>query len=205
MMTISHVSATYTYIAGYEPQTDVTQHNRIDLDLYEIMDEHLPSPVGVSLSSCTGQQCNWGGNTNDMSSPTVGNCGGDSQAADCDTAYDIYRYGKHSNKTSTLRSLYAMGSKTKSSGNNPTLDVDMVDNAAVSIMNSYWNSKLGSQNMWSTDILEAAFGGTTIGDLDFATVGWDFRREVIQKGILYLNVFPYIVCRFYSLSLSLSL
>ena len=42
MMAISHVSATYTYIAGYEPQSDVMQHNRIDLDLEEIMSTHLP-------------------------------------------------------------------------------------------------------------------------------------------------------------------
>ena len=78
-----------------------------------------------------------------------------------------------------------------------SVDVDMVDNPAVSVMNSYWNSKLGTQNVWATDILEAAFQGTTIGDLNMATVGWDFRREIIQKGILYLNVFPYIVRIFF--------
>ena len=195
MMAISHVSATYTYIAGYEPQSDVMQHNRIDLDLEEIMSTHLPVNTGVLLSSCTGQECNWGGNTDNLTAPTVGagNCGGDTQAGDCNTAYDIYRYGKYSNKTTTLRSLYAMGTKTKSSGNDASVDVDMVDNPAVSVMNSYWNSKLGTQNVWATDILEAAFQGTTIGDLNMATVGWDFRREIIQKGILYLNVFPYIV------------
>ena len=195
MMAISHVSATYTYIAGYEPQSDVLQHNRIDLDLDEIMSSHLPGNTGVLLSSCTGQECNWGGNTDNLTAPTVGagNCGGDTQAGDCNTAYDIYRYGKYSNKTTTLRSLYAMGTKTKSSGNDASVDVDMVDNPAISVMNSYWNSILGTQTTWATDILEAAFQGTTIGDLNMATVGWDFRREIIQKGILYLNVFPYIV------------
>ena len=50
MMAISHVSATYTYIAGYEPQSDVLQHNRIDLDLDEIVSSHLPGNTGVLLS-----------------------------------------------------------------------------------------------------------------------------------------------------------
>lgn len=180
-------TATYTYIAGYEPQSDVVEHSKIDLDLQEIVNR-MPSNVGVDLNACSGQHCNWGGNTNTMNAPSNGPC------QHCVTAYDIYRYGKHSNKTSTKRTLYGMGSKQKSSGNSATVDVDMVNNPAIKIMNSYWNDKLGgTQNMWAQDILEAAFQGTTIGDVDFSSVGWDFRREVIQKGILYLNVYPYIV------------
>jgi hypothetical protein len=30
-------------------------------------------------------------------------------------------------------------------------------------------------------------------DLNFGTVGRDFRKEAIQKGIVYLNVFPYVI------------
>jgi hypothetical protein len=194
MALTTSVSATYTYIAGYEPQSDVVEHSNIDLDLEEII-SNLPKPTNVAhdLNTCSGQTCNWGGNTDTLAAPSNGGCGGNTQLADCTTAYDIYRYGKHSNKTSTLRTLYGMGTKTKSSGNSATVDVDMVHNPAVAMMNSYWNSKLGTQNVWAQDILEAAFEGTTIGDLNFSTVGWDFRREVIQKGILYLNVYPYIV------------
>ena len=185
-------TATYTYIAGYEPQSDVVEHSKIDLDLQEIVNR-MPSNVGVDLNACSGQHCNWGGNTNTMNAPSNGRC------QHCVTAYDIYRYGKHSNKTSTKRTLYGMGSKQKSSGNSATVDVDMVNNPAIKIMNSYWNDKLGgTQNMWAQDILEAAFQGTTIGDVDFSSVGWDFRREVIQKGILYLNVYPYIVRKSYT-------
>lgn len=194
LRTIS-IHATYTYIAGYEPRSDVIQHSRIDLDLADVISK-LPSNVNIELSECTGQQCNWGGNTNDMEAPLYGICGGATQQSDCIEAYDIYLSGKYSNKSNTLRTLYAMGSKSKTSNNNPSTDIDMENNPFVEIMNTYWNSKLGATSIdenWSRDILEAAFEGESLGPLNFGTVGWDFRREVIQKGILYLNVFPYII------------
>ena len=42
-------------------------------------------------------------------------------------------------------------------------------------------------------MVKAAFNGTSIGDLNFGTVGRDFRIEAIQKGIVYLNIFPYVI------------
>ena len=45
-------------------------------------------------------------------------------------------------------------------------------------------------------MIKAAFDGTTVtgnSDLNFGTVGRDFRKEAIQKGIVYLNVFPYVI------------
>merc|ERR1712159_854922 len=45
-------------------------------------------------------------------------------------------------------------------------------------------------------MVKAAFDGTTVtgnADLNFGTVGRDFRKEAIQKGIVYLNVFPYVI------------
>ena len=48
-------------------------------------------------------------------------------------------------------------------------------------------------------MVKAAFDGTTVSggtgntDLNFGTVGRDFRKEATQKGIVYLNVFPYVI------------
>merc|ERR1711927_96957 len=47
--------------------------------------------------------------------------------------------------------------------------------------------------MGGEEIVDAAFKGTAIGDIDFSKVGWDFRKETIGKGIVYLNVFPYVI------------
>merc|ERR1712162_1323 len=47
--------------------------------------------------------------------------------------------------------------------------------------------------MGGEQIIDAAFKGTAIGDIDFSKVGWDFRKETIGKGIVYLNVFPYVI------------
>merc|ERR1712086_765614 len=44
--------------------------------------------------------------------------------------------------------------------------------------------------------IKAAFEGTKVGTnthLDFSTVGRDFRKEAIQKGIVYTNIFPYVI------------
>ena len=45
-------------------------------------------------------------------------------------------------------------------------------------------------------MIKAAFEGTKVGTnthLDFSTVGRDFRQEAIQKGIVYANIFPYVI------------
>merc|ERR1711920_738287 len=63
----------------------------------------------------------------------------------------------------------------------------------IKVMNEYWESMGLNKYTWGYDIIEAAFLGNTWGDINFGTVGDDFRREVIQKGIVYLNVFPYVI------------
>ena len=42
-------------------------------------------------------------------------------------------------------------------------------------------------------MVHAAFDGSMIGDINFETVGRTFRKEAIQKGILYMNIFPYVI------------
>jgi hypothetical protein len=44
-------------------------------------------------------------------------------------------------------------------------------------------------------MIKAAFDGTKVGTnthLDFSTVSRDFRKEAIQKGVVYTNIFPYV-------------
>ena len=62
-------------------------------------------------------------------------------------------------------------------------------------MNSYWQSKGLDASTWGLHIIEAAFKGDTIpgSTFNFGLVGMDFRKEVIQKGIVYLNIFPYVI------------
>merc|ERR1712086_1124441 len=50
--------------------------------------------------------------------------------------------------------------------------------------------------MGGEQMIKAAFEGTKVGTnthLDFSTVGRDFRKEAIQKGIVYTNIFPYVI------------
>ena len=42
-------------------------------------------------------------------------------------------------------------------------------------------------------MVHAAFDGSMIGNINFGTVGRTFRKEAIQKGILYMNIFPYVI------------
>ena len=42
----------YTYIAGYEPQSDVVQHSRIDLDVDKIINS-LPAKNSGGINDCT--------------------------------------------------------------------------------------------------------------------------------------------------------
>merc|ERR1719334_1072106 len=61
-------------------------------------------------------------------------------------------------------------------------------------MNEYWASKGLNKYTWGYDIVNASFHGDMIGDLiNMATVGDYFRKEVIQKGIVYLNIYPYVI------------
>ena len=60
-------------------------------------------------------------------------------------------------------------------------------------MNAYWKSKNLNEFTWGYDMINAAFEGTQIGDLNFGTVGRTFRKEAIKKGLIYLNVYPYAI------------
>ena len=42
-------------------------------------------------------------------------------------------------------------------------------------------------------MVHAAFDGSMLGNIHFGTVGRTFRKEAIQKGILYMNIFPYVI------------
>ena len=200
-------NASYVYIAGYEPQSNVTKHNALDLDLRDIM-AGLPSLNGQSGTTCGGNDCKWG-----SSIGPIETCGGhagttlDASAA-CQTSYAVWRYGKHSLKSSSVRSFWGFADGISGSGklSGTTTPVGSHQNAFIARMNAYWMSKgVGPDSSgpdWAKDIIQAAFDGTPIanaatgsGDVfNFATVGMDFRREVIQKGISYLNAFPYVIC-----------
>jgi len=111
-------------------------------------------------------------------------------------AYDIWLNGQHSDKgvKKGIRKIsgFASGAAAKSSGHG----VDYKDNKYITIMNKYWKSKGLDEHTWGYDMIKAAFDGTIVtgnSDLNFGTVGRDFRKEAIQKGIVYLNVFPYVI------------
>jgi hypothetical protein len=207
LSTLAHTaSATYIYIAGYEPQSNVTKHNSLDLDLKDIM-AGLPKSNGQQGTSCTGDDCKWG-----SAIGPVETCSGHSGAtldtsSACQTSYAIWRYGKNSLKSSEVRSFWGFadgisGAGKNSGTNNP---VGSHENQFIGRMNAYWKSKgVGPDSSgpdWAKDIIQAAFDGTPIthkttskGNVfNFATVGMDFRKEVIQKGISYLNAFPYVI------------
>jgi len=169
---------TYTYIAGYEPQSDVVQHSRIDLDVQAII-SLLPSADGGDLSDCSGTYCDWDSTYHD----------------DIMAAWDIWENGKYSAKNGSNRSIggFSKGAETKSSGNNMETDVDYKDNGYISVMNEYWFGKGLDPYTWGYDIINATFYGDQIGIIDMSQVGDDFRREVIQKGIVYFNIFPYVI------------
>jgi hypothetical protein len=118
------------------------------------------------------------------------------------TPYDVWTAGEFSTKSSGKRSIrgFASGAADKSScsvSKDPCIknatDVDYKDNGFISVMNAYWLKKGLNQFTWGEQIVDAAFKGTAIGDIDFSKVGWDFRKETIGKGIVYLNVFPYVI------------
>jgi len=169
---------TYTYIAGYEPQSDVVQHARIDLDVQAIINL-LPLADGGDLSDCSGTHCDWDS----------------AYRNEIMDAWYIWENGKYSAKSGSNRSIggFSKGAESKSSGNNMETDVDYKDNAYISVMNAYWLDKGLNAYTWGYDIINATFHGNQIGIIDMSLVGDDFRREVIQKGIVYFNVFPYVI------------
>merc|ERR1712091_733701 len=176
---ITQALATYTYIAGYEPASDVIQHSRIDLDVDSIING-LPGKNSGDINDCTGNNCNYDGTA---------------LSGEAGDSYSVWTNGKFSRSGSNLRKIrvFASGAATKSSGNVAATDVDYKDNGFISVMNAYWKKKGLNEFTWGEQIVDAAFKGTAIGDVDFSTVGWDFRKETIGKGIVYLNVIPYVI------------
>lgn len=202
------VTATYNYIAGYEPGSDVDKHNMIDLDVRDIQ-AGLPKTNGGVLNACADNLCKWD-KTNEMypaawdtacvhsdtSDPVVPN-----STAECQTPFGIWNKGKNSLKSDAVRSIGAgfaggIGSKRSEKGNAKVpFGTSAANNPFISTMNSYWQSKGLDASTWGLDIIEAAFKGDTIpgSTFNFGSVGMDFRKEVIQKGIVYLNIFPYVI------------
>ena len=124
--------ATFPYLGGYEPLTNVTEHSEIDLDLFNIK-ENLGETCGASCllgatcpatsSAADGTGCGYDGS--DMEFPSGSTCqwGGDKvlDSGTCDdtsNAYDIWLEGQNSEKSSAMRkiSAFAFGAATKSSG-----------------------------------------------------------------------------------------
>merc|ERR1712159_122060 len=194
---VDTVSSTIEDYAGYEPITDVTMHSRIDLDLEEITTAaNIGGTCGSNckLSDCSvaatvmaeGTGCNYDGTT--LPWPTT-----------AEGSFDIWTNGEHSKKSTSMRTIrgFVSGAKTKASGNSPsTQDVAYKDNKFIAIMNKYWKSKNLDEHTWGEQMIKATFEGTKVGSnthLDFSTVGRDFRKEAIQKGIVYTNIFPYVI------------
>jgi len=179
LATLICVSGTYTYIAGYEPQSEVSEHSEIDLDVQDVI-SLLPENDSGELLDCT--NCDWESDSTFQ--------------ANVMAARNIWLNGKNSNKTATIvRNIagFSLGAEEKVSGNDLDSDVAYRDNSYISVMNEYWEGKGLNKYTWGYDIIDAAFSGSVIGDIDMGVVGDDFRREVIQKGIVYLNVFPYVI------------
>merc|ERR1711935_1187469 len=182
--------------AGYVPLTDVAMHSRIDLDLEAITSTANiggSSSAKAKLSDCSvtssvkadGTGCNYDGTT--LPFPDT-----------ADGSVDIWTNGEYSTKATSMRTIkgFASGAKEKESSNSPaTKDVAYKANKFIAIMNKYWKSKNLDEHTWGVEMIRAAFDGTKVGTnahLDFSTVGRDFRKEAIQKGIVYMNIFPYV-------------
>jgi len=192
-----HAAATFKYFAGYEPQTNVTAPALIDIDVEDIVSglggtcgtSCLLNDCGFDTVAAKGNGCNYDGST--VSWPyETGDHG----------AFDVWRNGKNSFKSDNImRTIrgFVSGAKDKASGNSPaTNDVAYKANKFIAIMNKYWLSKSLDEHTWGEQMIKAAFEGTKVGTnthLDFSTVGRDFRKEAIQKGIVYTNIFPYVI------------
>merc|ERR1712164_52119 len=89
---------------------------------------------------------------------------------------------------------FGMGLKNGKSSNN---GIGLITCADVGTLHDSNNNVLWKgldRQGWGYDIVEAAFKGTSLANgFDFATVGMDFRKQVIQKGLIYLNIFPYVI------------
>merc|ERR1712216_909746 len=234
-------SAQYTYIAGYEPRSDVTEHAQVDLDIRDIISSFPKWKGGSSIyngglvNDCTtvADACNWNGTSSKYPTLWDSTCTHTcpaltstkanqaqkctlSTADACLSTYGIYKYGKGSfkansaSKNAAMRTLFGfadlLGTKGDKVGEKAR--VAAKNNPFINKMNKYWMKQGLNELTWGKDIIEVAFKGTCVKNgnscvksggvnlLDFGLVGNDFRVEVIKKGIIYLNIFPYVIWEF---------
>ena len=117
--------ATFPYLGGYEPLTNVTEHSEIDLDLINIM-ANLGETCGASceLKVCSGTPgCKYDGSV--MEFPRGNTCqwngtklDSGSSCTNTSNAYDIWLEGQNSEKSSAMRNIadFALGAATKGDG-----------------------------------------------------------------------------------------
>ena len=138
---VNTASATFTYIAGYEPTSSVENHNKVDLDLYDIMkNADLPANNAQVGFPCTGEECNWVSGllkpadwiTDSEQSlcnngkPPTGYSNSryvsgatlvvDTDVAKCNTSYGIWRFGHNSHKSNEVRSFWLFADGLSGSG-----------------------------------------------------------------------------------------
>ena len=136
-----------------------------------------------------------------------------STADACLSTYGIYKYGKGSfkansaSKNAAMRTLRGFATSLGTKGDTVSAPKRAAkNNPFINKMNKYWAKQGLNELTWGQDIIEAAFKGTCVKNgnscvtksgggnlLDFGSVGNDFRVEVIKKGIIYLNIFPYVI------------
>ncbi|EEH58770.1 uncharacterized protein MICPUCDRAFT_55943 [Micromonas pusilla CCMP1545] len=195
------------YMAGYQPLTDVSERQNMDIDL-EAMDTDsqyllggecggnckLNACTGVTSSWSTGEGCNYDGSTVAWNL-VAGGAAYNGSPDNTNTAYTIWSNGYGSTASDGVSKRTFFGLASALDNNKGASDsVSMANNKFIKLMKAYWEGTIGlTANAWMTDMVEHAFTGEAVGALNFGTVGRDFRRQAITKGSLYLNVFPYII------------
>ena len=192
-----------TYMAGYEPLNDMTERAEMDLDLVAMIG--TPSTdswmlggecaASCSLSaSCTntvyasGTGCYFTGSTMAWPETTSAKYTGATDGSE--SAYTIWKYGYQSD--AGARNFYGFAN-AMTAGKSSGSGTDMRENKWMKIMNTYWAFKGLGQYSWPVEMIAGAFEGNTVGAVNFAKVGRDYRVQAIKKGTVYMNVFPYII------------
>ena len=154
--------ATFPYLGGYEPFTDVTEHSKIDLDLINIKG-NLGETCGASCvlgatcpatsSAADGTGCGYDGSVMEFPRGTTCQWGGDKDldSGTCDAtsnAYDIWREGQNSEISSAMRKIAAFASGAATKG--ASASVPYRDNKYIAIMNKYWKKKVSTSTRGAT-------------------------------------------------------
>jgi len=191
-----------TYMAGYEPLNDMTERAEMDLDLVAMIG--TPSTdswmlggecgASCSLSAACGSTVYASGTGCEFTSGTLAWPEGSSAYLGTEgalkTAYTIWKYGYQSD--AGARNFYGFAN-AMTAGKSSGSGTDMRENKFMKIMNTYWAFKGLGQYSWPVEMIAGAFEGNTVGAVNFATVGRDYRVQAIKKGTVYMNVFPYII------------